>query len=35
VGLINPLMPAFNQLCDEPLAILGVARLSKPSVDEG
>jgi len=32
-GLINPLMPAFNQLCDKVLAIPGVAEVLKPSVD--
>jgi hypothetical protein len=32
-GLINPLMPAFNQLCDRILAIPGVAEVLKPSVD--
>jgi hypothetical protein len=32
-GLINPMMPAFNQLCDKVLAIPGVAEVLKPSVD--
>jgi hypothetical protein len=32
-GLINPMMPAFNQLCDKVLAIPGVAVVLKPSVD--
>jgi hypothetical protein len=32
-GLINPMMPAFNQLCDKVLAIPGVADVLKPSVD--
>ena len=32
-GLINPLMPAFNQMCDKVLAIPGVAEVLKPSVD--
>ena len=32
-GLVNPLMPAFNQLCDKVLAIPGVAEVLKPSVD--
>jgi len=32
-GLITPLMPAFNQLCDKVLAIPGVAEVLKPSVD--
>jgi hypothetical protein len=32
-GLINPLMPAFNQICDKILAIPGVAEVLKPSVD--
>jgi hypothetical protein len=32
-GLINPLMPSFNQLCDKVLAIPGVAEVLKPSVD--
>jgi len=32
-GLINPLMPAFNQVCDKVLAIPGVAEVLKPSVD--
>jgi Bacterial protein of unknown function (DUF937) len=32
-GLINPMMPAFNQLCDRILAIPGVAEVLKPSVD--
>jgi hypothetical protein len=32
-GLISPLMPAFNQLCDKVLAIPGVAEVLKPSVD--
>jgi hypothetical protein len=31
--LINPLMPAFNQLCDKVLAIPGVAEVLKPSID--
>jgi len=33
VGLVNPMMPAFNQLCDKVLAIPGVAEVLKPSVD--
>jgi Bacterial protein of unknown function (DUF937) len=32
-GLVNPMMPAFNQLCDKVLAIPGVAEVLKPSVD--
>jgi hypothetical protein len=32
-ALINPLMPAVNQLCDRVLAIPGVAEVLKPSVD--
>jgi hypothetical protein len=32
-GLVNPLMPAFNQVCDRVLAIPGVAQVLKPSVD--
>ncbi|HXX49754.1 MAG TPA: DUF937 domain-containing protein [Xanthobacteraceae bacterium] len=32
-GLINPLMPAFNQLCDKVLAVPGVAEVLKPSID--
>jgi hypothetical protein len=32
-GLVNPMMPAFNQLCDKVLAIPGVAAVLKPSVD--
>jgi hypothetical protein len=32
-GLVNPLMPAFNQLCDKVLAIPGVSEVLKPSVD--
>jgi Bacterial protein of unknown function (DUF937) len=32
-GLVTPLMPAFNQLCDKVLAIPGVAEVLKPSVD--
>ncbi|MGC2079942.1 MAG: hypothetical protein WA728_28785, partial [Xanthobacteraceae bacterium] len=32
-GLIDPLMPALNQLCDKVLAIPGVAEVLKPSVD--
>jgi hypothetical protein len=32
-GLINPLMPALNQICDRILAIPGVAEVLKPSVD--
>jgi hypothetical protein len=32
-GLVNPVMPAFNQLCDKVLAIPGVAEVLKPSVD--
>src|SRR5215469_1406507 len=32
-AVINPLMPAFNQVCDEVLAIPGVAEVLKPSVD--
>jgi Bacterial protein of unknown function (DUF937) len=31
--LINPMMPAFNQICDRILAIPGVAEVLKPSVD--
>jgi len=32
-AVINPLMPAVNQLCDKVLAIPGVAEVLKPSVD--
>jgi len=32
-GLVTPLMPGFNQLCDKVLAIPGVAEVLKPSVD--
>ena len=32
-GLVNPMMPAFNQLCDKVLAIPGVAEVLKPSID--
>jgi hypothetical protein len=32
-AVINPLMPAVNQLCDRVLAIPGVAEVLKPSVD--
>jgi hypothetical protein len=32
-ALVNPLMPAVNQLCDKVLAIPGVAEVLKPSVD--
>jgi len=32
-AVINPLMPAFNQVCDEVLAIPGVAEVLKPSVN--
>jgi hypothetical protein len=32
-AMINPLMPAVNQLCDKVLAIPGVAEVLKPSVD--
>jgi hypothetical protein len=32
-GLVSPMMPAFNQLCDKVLAIPGVAEVLKPSVD--
>jgi hypothetical protein len=32
-GLVNPMMPAFNQLCDKVLAIPGVDEVLKPSVD--
>src|SRR5262245_3249746 len=32
-AVINPLMPAVNQLCDNVLAIPGVAEVLKPSVD--
>jgi hypothetical protein len=32
-GLVNPLMPALNQVCDRVLAIPGVAQVLKPSVD--
>jgi Bacterial protein of unknown function (DUF937) len=32
-GLVDPMMPAFNQLCDRVLAIPGVAQVLKPSVD--
>jgi Bacterial protein of unknown function (DUF937) len=32
-GLVNSMMPAFNQLCDKVLAIPGVAAVLKPSVD--
>jgi Bacterial protein of unknown function (DUF937) len=32
-GLVNPMMPAFTQLCDKVLAIPGVAEVLKPSVD--
>ena len=31
--VINPLMPAVNQVCDKVLAIPGVAEVLKPSVD--
>jgi hypothetical protein len=32
-AVINPLMPAVNQVCDKVLAIPGVAEVLKPSVD--
>jgi len=32
-AVINPLMPAVNQLCDKVLSIPGVAEVLKPSVD--
>jgi ABC-type transporter Mla subunit MlaD len=32
-GLVNPLVPVVNQLCDKVLAIPGVAEALKPSVD--
>src|SRR5215472_13998809 len=32
-AVINPLMPAINQLCDKVLAIPGVAEVLQPSVD--
>jgi hypothetical protein len=32
-AVINPLMPAVNQLCDKVLAIPGVAEVLQPSVD--
>ena len=32
-AVVNPLMPAFNQVCDKVLAIPGVAEVLKPSVD--
>jgi len=32
-GLVNPMMPAFSQLCDKVLAIPGVAEVLKPSID--
>jgi hypothetical protein len=32
-AVINPLMPAFNQVCDKVLAIPGVAEVLKPSVN--
>jgi hypothetical protein len=32
-AVVNPLMPAVNQLCDKVLAIPGVAEVLKPSVD--
>jgi hypothetical protein len=32
-AVINPLMPAVNQLCDKVLVIPGVAEVLKPSVD--
>jgi len=32
-AVVNPLMPAFNQVCDKVLAIPVVAELLKPSVD--
>jgi hypothetical protein len=32
-AVINPLMPAVNQLCDKVLAIPGVAEVLRPSVD--
>jgi hypothetical protein len=32
-GLVNPMMPAFTQLCDKVLAIPGVAEVLKPSID--
>jgi hypothetical protein len=31
--LVDPMMPAFNQLCERVLAIPGVAQVLKPSVD--
>jgi hypothetical protein len=32
-GVVNPLMPSLNQLCDKVLAIPGVAELLKPTID--
>ena len=32
-GLINPVMPALNQLIDRVLAIPGVAEIIKPTID--
>jgi len=32
-AVVNPLMPAFNQVCDKVLAIPGVAEVLKPSVN--
>ena len=32
-SLVDPMMPAFNQLCERVLAIPGVAQVLKPSVD--
>jgi hypothetical protein len=32
-GLINPVMPAINQLIDRVLAIPGVAEIIKPTID--
>jgi hypothetical protein len=32
-GLVNPLMPTLNQLCDKVLAIPGVSEVLKPTID--
>jgi hypothetical protein len=32
-GLVNPVMPALNELFDKVLAIPGVAQLLKPAID--